>query len=173
MTEHRVLHLQRGERRAPGNGPKQPPRDEMHEEEQHWPILRFASMRARNQFCALHATVTRSAVIDSGSHLPLAPAPRSSSDRSIFATVSATESHRRGAGALPRSKLYRSPNCREHSETVQPRLRLLSTLPVRHTLGEAAFYASSWRATAPEPPASCRPLASSQRANARLILRGI
>jgi len=50
MTEHRVLHLQRSNRRASAEHPKKPPHSHVHQEEQHRPIVRTARRVRESEF---------------------------------------------------------------------------------------------------------------------------
>jgi hypothetical protein len=54
MTKHRVLHLQRRNQRAPAEHPKDSPRDQVHQEKQHRPILWIVfGVSANQNFCVL------------------------------------------------------------------------------------------------------------------------
>ena len=52
MSQHRVLHLQRGNARASAEHPKESPHSEVHQEEQHRRIVRTARPRARVRISA-------------------------------------------------------------------------------------------------------------------------
>jgi hypothetical protein len=56
VPENRVLHLKRRDSRTPSKHAQQPPHHQVHEEEEHQPIVRIARCaRANQSFRALHA----------------------------------------------------------------------------------------------------------------------